>query len=288
MRAFLGGGKALFRSISRTPEVRQALFCPNAPTRFCGARLTTTPAPYLSKMDVVPESIKSSLIVSSYKEELRRRQRVSTAYFDFPLKKMTGEDSGSIQLATSVFKMPIRTDILQRVVLWQRAKRRTLARQVKTRAMVSGGGKKPWKQKGTGRARQGSTRAPQWRHGGKAHGPAQRSFAFGCPKKVRRLAVRTALSTRMAEGRVVVWESDKLDQYKTAQLKSMVEKWGWSDVLLITGPEVDSNMALASRNLYWFDVLPCIGTNVMSILKRRQLVLTRSAVEHLQQHLLRL
>jgi len=154
--------------------------------------------------------------------------------------------------------------------------------------MVSGGGKKPWKQKGTGRARAGSIRSPLWRHGGKAHGPVQRSFEIKCQKKVRRLALRTALSARLAEGRLVIWDSDALPEHRTSLLKDVTSKWGWSDALVITGPMVHKNLALASRNLHWFDVLPCIGSNVMSILKRRQLVLTRDAVEYLHKFLLRL
>lgn len=170
----------------------------------------------------------------SLKEELWRRQKVATTFVTHPVGALEEgkADVGSIELATAVFHEAERLDILNRVVLWQRAKKRVMARPAKTRAMVQGGGKKPWRQKGSGRARHGSIRSPIWKGGGKAHGPVPRSFAFDLPKKVRRLALRVALSARMREGKLVVIESEEIAEPKTAYLDSILRKWGWDNLLV--------------------------------------------------------
>lgn len=196
-------------------------------------------------------------------------------------------DAGQIELAAAVFRQEQRLDILNRVVLWQRAKKRVIARPAKTRAMVAGGGKKPWRQKGSGRARHGSNRSPIWKGGGKAHGPVPRSFAFDLPKKVRRLGLRVALSARMREGKCAVIQSEALKEGKTQYLRTLLSQWGWNNVLFIGGADIERNFKLASNNIPHCDVLPAIGANVYSILKRQQLVLTTEAVELLHAHLLR-
>jgi len=228
-------------------------------------------------------------IVRNLKEELWRRQKVATTYFTHPVASFEDvkPEAGSVELAAAVFQQAERLDILNRVVLWQRAKKRAIARPAKTRAMVQGGGKKPWRQKGSGRARHGSIRSPIWKGGGKAHGPVPRSFAFELPKKVRRLALRVAISSRMREGRCVVIQSEALKDGKTQYLNTILNKWGWDNVLFIGGCEIEENFKMASGNIYNCDVLPAIGANVYSILKHRQLVLTTEAVVLLQAHLLR-
>jgi large subunit ribosomal protein L4 len=203
-------------------------------------------------------------LVRNFKEELWRRQKVATTFFTHPVAEL--EDiqpaAGSIELASAVFRQAERLDILNRVVLWQRAKKRVIARPAKTRAMVQGGGKKPWRQKGSGRARHGSIRSPIWKGGGKAHGPVARSFAFSIPKKVRRLALRVALSARMREGKCVIIRSEALKEPRTQYLDTIFKKWGWENVLVICGGEVEDKFKRAINNIPNADVLPAIGANV--------------------------
>ena len=203
-------------------------------------------------------------VVRSLKEELWRRQKVATTFFTHPVASLQDAkpDAGSIELASAVFKQAERLDILNRVVLWQRAKKRVVARVVKTRAMTQGGGKKPWRQKGSGRARHGSIRSPIWKGGGKAHGPVPRSFAFDIPKKVRRLALRVAISARMREGKCVIIQTEALKEPKTQYLATVFQKWGWDNVLVIGGAEVEQNFKLAASNIPNCDVLPSMGANV--------------------------
>jgi large subunit ribosomal protein L4 len=191
---------------------------------------------------------------------------------------------GEIELADDVFGLPVRKDILARMVNWQLAKRRAGTHKAKQVGDVQGTTKKPWKQKGTGRARQGSLRSPQFRGGGVIFGPVVRSHEFGLQKKVRRLALKTALSAKQAEGKLVVLDTAKAGG-KTKTLAQQFKKLGWASVLIIDGPELDENFAKAARNLPKVDVLPQQGANVYDILRRETLVLTRSAIEHLEARL---
>jgi large subunit ribosomal protein L4 len=192
---------------------------------------------------------------------------------------------GDIELAEEVFGVPVRKDILARMVQWQLAKRRAGTHKTKGISEVQGTTKKPWRQKGTGRARQGSLRSPQFRGGGIIFGPVVRSHAFGLQKKVRRLALKTALSAKQAEGKLIVLDSAALAEPKTAPLAKRFEKLGWNSVLIIGGPVLDENFARAARNLPEVDVLPQQGANVYDILRRDTLVLTRDAVQHLEARL---
>ena len=191
----------------------------------------------------------------------------------------------AIDLDDAIFGLPVRTDILARMVNWQLAKRRAGSHKTKDLSEVSGTTKKPYKQKGTGRARQGSLRAPQFRGGGVVFGPVVRSHAHDLPKKVRRLALKTALSSKQADGKLVVLDDAKLADGKTKSLSEKIAKLGWSSVLIIDGPEVDEGFARAARNLPGIDVLPQQGANVYDILRRDTLVLTREAVKHLEARL---
>ncbi len=198
---------------------------------------------------------------------------------------LDNKSAGTIELDDRVFGLPSRTDILQRVVTWQLAKRRAGTHKVKSRAEISGRGGKPWRQKGTGRSRQGSRRATQWRGGATVFGPVVRSHAFGLPKKVRKLGLRTALSVKQREGKLIVLEAAELKEPKTAMLVKILDRLGWSSVLVIDGPEPNSNFALAAANIPGIDVLPQQGANVYDILRRDTLVLTKAAVEHLGERL---
>ena len=192
---------------------------------------------------------------------------------------------GSIDLDDGIFGVPVRADLLSRMVNWQLAKRRAGTHKAKTLGEVSGTTAKPFRQKGTGRARQGSTRAPHMRGGGVAFGPVLRDHAHGLPKKVRKLALKTALSAKQAEGKLVVLESAKSDSAKTKDLAKTLDKMGWGSALVIDGAELDQNFALAARNIVGLDVLPSQGANVRDILRRDTLVLTKDAVANLVERL---
>jgi large subunit ribosomal protein L4 len=179
----------------------------------------------------------------------------------------------------------VRRDILARVVNWQLAKRRAGTHKVKGVSEISGTTKKPYKQKGTGRARQGSLRSPQFRGGAVIFGPVVRSHEFDLQKKVRRLGLKTALSAKQAEGKLVVIDTAAVAEAKTKGLQSRLDVLGWGSVLVIDGDAVDQNFARAARNLPKIDVLPEQGANVYDILRRDTLVLTRDAVAKLEARL---
>ncbi|HEX3918042.1 MAG TPA: 50S ribosomal protein L4 [Caulobacteraceae bacterium] len=191
-----------------------------------------------------------------------------------------GEASGSVDLPDDIFGIEeIRGDILQRCVTWQLAKRRAGTHKVQVRNEVSRTGKKMYRQKGTGGARHGSRRAAQFVGGARAHGPVVRSHEFGLPKKVRALALRHALSSKVKAGTLVVLEAATLETPKTAALRADFLKLGVTNALIIAGPEVDGAFGLAARNIPNVDVLPNAGLNVYDILRRETLVLTRAALE---------
>lgn len=196
---------------------------------------------------------------------------------------LDGAAAGSIDLSDAVFGIDeIRGDILARCVNWQLAKRRVGSHKVQTRNENSRTGKKMYKQKGTGGARHGSRRAPQFVGGSRAFGPVVRSHAFDLPKKVRALALRHALSSKVKAGTLVVLDSAALDAPKTAALRAQFDKMGFKSVLVIAGPEVNENFGLAARNIPYLDVLPNAGLNVYDILRRDTLVLTRAAIEAIE------
>lgn len=194
-------------------------------------------------------------------------------------------DAGSIDLADEVFGVEVRTDILARMVNWQLAKRRAGTHKTKTIADIAGTTKKPYKQKGTGRARQGSLRSPQFRGGATIFGPVVRSHEHDLPKKVRTLALKCALSAKAADGHIVVLDKAAVPTPKTKELAARLAKLNLGSVLVIDGPELDRNFALASRNIPGIDVLPSAGANVYDILRRDTLVLTKDAVAALEARL---
>ena len=172
-----------------------------------------------------------------------------------------------------------------RAVQWQLAKRRAGTAKTKERGEVQATTKKPFKQKGTGRARQGSRVAPQMRGGGTVFGPRVRSFAQGLPKKIRKLALKTALSAKRAEGKLVVLDEAKLGKAKTSELAKQLKKLNWGRTLVIDGAKVDANFVRAATNLGSIDVLPSQGANVYDILRRDTLVLTKDGVQMLVERL---
>jgi len=194
--------------------------------------------------------------------------------------KLTGAKAGQVDLPDAVFGLTeIRTDILQRCVTWQLAKRRAGTHKVQVRNEVSRTGKKMYKQKGTGGARHGSRRAAQFVGGARAHGPVVRSHEIGLPKKVRALALRHALSSKLKSGSLFVLDAAALDEPKTATLRGHFAAMGLKNALIIAGPEVDANFRLAARNIVGIDVLPNAGLNVYDVLRRDALVLTTAAVK---------
>ncbi|MDZ4735613.1 MAG: 50S ribosomal protein L4 [Rhodospirillaceae bacterium] len=192
---------------------------------------------------------------------------------------------GDIDLSDDVFGVTVRRDILARMVNWQLAKRRAGTHKTKGISDISGTTRKPWKQKGTGHARQGSLRSPQFRGGAVIFGPVVRSHEHGLTKKVRRLALKTALSAKQADGKLVVVDALTSADGKTRTVADQFAKLGWGTVLLIDGPEVDTKLQQAIANLPGIDLLPQQGANVYDILRHDTLVLSRAAVEHLESRL---
>ncbi len=186
------------------------------------------------------------------------------------------EKVGSVELSSDVFAAEVKKDILHTVVNWQLASRRSGTAMVKTRGLVAGGGKKPFKQKGTGGARQGSSRSPLMPGGGKMFGPHPRSYAFALPKKVRALALKMALSHLTKEGKLFVVESMK-SEGKTNELAKRLEAFGIKKAVLIDA-QVDKKFKQASDNLPTFKYFPVEGLNVFDLLKYDAAVITKESV----------
>ncbi len=192
---------------------------------------------------------------------------------------------GDIDLDETVFGVEVRRDILARAINWQLSRRQAGTHKTKGRSEVSGTSKKPYKQKGTGRARQGTLRAPQMRGGGVVFGPLPRSHAIDLPKKVRRLALRSALSSKRDEGKLVIIDEATVKEVKTAALAKQLKALGWGATLVIDGETVNADFQRAAGNILGLDVLPSQGANVYDIMRRDTLVLTRNAVEKLVERL---
>jgi large subunit ribosomal protein L4 len=198
---------------------------------------------------------------------------------------LENKKAGTIDLDDAVFGLPIRADLLQRMVRWQLAKRRAGTHNTRLVGEISGSTAKPHRQKGSGRARAGSVRSALFRGGAVTHGPKLRDHSESLPKKVRKLALKTALSAKQADGKLTVLDGAALGEAKTAALSKLFSARGWQSVLVIDGPEVDANFARAAANLPQVDVLPQQGANVYDILRRDNLVLTKAAIEHLSARL---
>ena len=199
---------------------------------------------------------------------------------DFDNKKV-----GEVQLSPEIFSTPLRQDILARMVHWQLAKRRAGTHATKGVSQISGTTKKSWRQKGTGRARAGSLRSPQFRGGAVIFGPIPRDHGYSLPKKVRQLALKTALSSKVASGELLIVESLDTGITKTKELVKKFQTLGLRSALIIDGAEVNKDFARTAANLPGVDILPQQGINVYDILRHEHLVLTKAAIENLESRL---
>lgn len=202
---------------------------------------------------------------------------------DLTITTLEGKEAGKLKVSDEVFGLTPREDILQRVVRWQLARRQQGTHQVQGRADVSRTGAKMYKQKGTGRARHSSARAPQFRGGGKAHGPVSRLHAHDLPKKIRALGLKLALSAKAKNNDLIIVDNLAAGEAKTKLLVSNFAKLGLANALLIGGQEVDANFSRAAANIPNIGVLPVQGINVYDILRRGKLVLSKAAVEILEE-----
>lgn len=201
---------------------------------------------------------------------------------DMNVTTLEGKASGKISLSDAIFGLDPREDILQRMVRYQLAKRRAGTHDVKNRSEINRSNVRMYKQKGTGRARHSTAKAPQFRGGGRAFGPTPRDHAFDLPKKVRALALRHALSSKRASDQIIVIDDLAMKEAKTSAMRGTLKSLGLENALFIGGAELDMNFALATRNIPHMDVLPVQGINVYDILRREKLVLSKAAVEALE------
>ncbi len=194
------------------------------------------------------------------------------------------EPVSTVELDAAVFGVEVKEHLFHLMVRYQLAKRRAGTHDVKGRSEVSGGGRKPWRQKGTGRARQGTIRAAQWRGGGIVHGPTPRSHAIDVPKKVRRAALRAALSRRVEDGTLWVLDRIELEEVKTRRFQEIVDAFDWDKVLVVL-PVKDDGILRAARNIPGVAVLPVEGLNVYDVLRHRHLAVTAEAVPRIVERL---
>lgn len=199
---------------------------------------------------------------------------------------LDNKNVGSIELNESIFGLEVRADILHRVVNWQLARLQSGNHKTKDRSEVALTPAKPFKQKGGGRARQGSRKTAQFRKGGIVFGPVVRDHSHELTKKFRKLGLKTALSAKAKEGNLVIVDEAKLSAPKTKDLQSKLAVCGLKNCLFIDGKEIDVNFALATRNIIGVDILPTIGANVYDILRKEKLVLTKDAVACLEDRLI--
>ncbi len=197
---------------------------------------------------------------------------------------LDADGTSEIELKDSIFGLEPRTDLIQRVVVWQLAKRRAGTHKVLTRGEINRTKKKVYKQKGTGQARHGARSAPLFVGGAKAMGPVQHSHAFDLPKKVRALGLRHALSAKAKDGTLIVIDSAKSEGIKTKDLAKRLDSIGIGNALIVDGA-LDRNFALSARNLASIGLLPTAGLNVYDILRREKLVLTTAAVKAIEERL---
>lgn len=195
------------------------------------------------------------------------------------------EKVGEIDLNDALFSVEIKTGILHEVVCMQRANRRSGNACTKTRGDVSGGGAKPWRQKGTGRARAGSRTSPIWRGGGVTFGPKPRDYSYSLPKKVKKLALKMALSARSLEGNLVIIDNFDLPEIKTKSFVNVMNNFKFDDCLIIT-EDINEIISLSARNAVGFKVLPVAGLNVYDILKYSKLMLLQSSLAKIEERLM--
>ena len=194
-----------------------------------------------------------------------------------------GAKVGEIELAESIFGIEPNQSVLFEAIVMQRASLRQGTHKVKNRSEVAGGGRKPWRQKGTGRARQGSIRSPQWRGGGTVFGPQPRSYSYKLPKKVRRLALKSALATKVVEENILVIDSLSFEAPKTKEAVAFLKGLSVDTKALIVTDVVNDNVALSARNIPGVTVIDANGLNVLDLVSHNKLIITKSAVEKVEE-----
>jgi large subunit ribosomal protein L4 len=199
------------------------------------------------------------------------------------LLNQAGSNVGEIELNDSVFGIEPNQHVLFDAVIMQRASLRQGTHKVKNRSEVAGGGRKPWRQKGTGRARQGSIRSPQWRGGGVVFGPTPRSYAYKLPKKVRRLAIKSALSSKVIDNNIVVLEDLAFNAPKTKEMTAVLNGLSVAKKALIVTADNNENVALSARNIPGVTVVTASGVNVLDVLNHEKLIMTKAAVQKVEE-----
>jgi large subunit ribosomal protein L4 len=199
------------------------------------------------------------------------------------LFNQAGSKVGEIELNDSIFGIEPNNHVLFEAIIMQRASLRQGTHKVKNRSEVSGGGRKPWRQKGTGRARQGSIRSPQWRGGGTVFGPTPRSYSYKLPKKVRRLAIKSALSAKAKEENILVLESLSFETPKTKEFAAVLKGLSVDTKALIVTDGLDEKVALSARNIPGVTVVEANGLNVLDVVSHNKLIMTKSAVEKVEE-----
>ena len=199
------------------------------------------------------------------------------------LYNQAGSNVGEIELADAVFGIEPNNSVLFDAIIMQRASQRQGNAKVKGRSEVAGGGRKPWRQKGTGRARQGSIRSPQWRGGGIVFGPTPRSYSYKLPKKVRRLAIKSALSSKVLENELLVLEGLAFDAPKTREMTSVLKGLEINRKALIVTADADENVALSARNIPGVTVVTVTGVNVLDVVNHDKVIFTKDAVQKLEE-----
>lgn len=199
------------------------------------------------------------------------------------LYKQDGSQVGEIELAEAVFGIEPNEHVLHQAVVMQQASLRQGTHDVKNRSEVRGGGRKPWRQKGTGRARHGSIRSPQWVGGGVVFGPTPRSYAYKLPKKVRRLAIKSALSSKVKNENIKVLENLTIDKPKTKDMVAILNNLKVDNKALVVTENYDNNIALSVRNIPGVKLVTATGINVLDVLKYDQLIITKDAVAKVEE-----
>lgn len=194
-----------------------------------------------------------------------------------------GKQIEEIELSDSVFGINPNGHVLHQAVVMQQASLRSGTHKVKGRSEVRGGGRKPWKQKGTGRARQGSIRSPQWKGGGIVFGPTPRSYSFKLPKKVRRLAIKSALSSKVIANEIIVLDTLSMSAPKTKEFANILSKLNVDRKALVVAPEYDNNVALSARNIPGVKFVQADGINVLDVLVHDKLIITKDAVQKVEE-----
>ncbi|CAH1219665.1 50S ribosomal protein L4 [Paenibacillus plantiphilus] len=199
------------------------------------------------------------------------------------LYSVNGSQVGEVELSETIFGIQPNVHVLHSAVLLQQAAERRGTHKTKGRSEVRGGGRKPWKQKGTGRARQGSIRSPQWVGGGTVFGPTPRSYGFKLPKKVRRLAIKSALSSKVIDNDIIVLDQLALSQPKTKEFASILNNLKVARKALVVTANYEDNVALSARNIPGIKIVAADGINVLDVLVYDKLIITKEAVEKVQE-----